>query len=316
METKNISGKKILITGASGYIGHHLCRKLCTMKSEVHAISRTLHTINENCPRWWHGDLTDIATVRNILNTVKPDLVFHLSGLASGGRDLELILPTFHSNLTTTVNLLTAATEIGGCRIILAGSLEEPDSGDELPSSPYAASKWFSTIYGRMFYNLYKIPIVFLRVFMVYGPGKQNHRKLLPYVITSLLKGQIPKLSSGERQIDWIYIDDVIDGFIAAAVSPNIEGITIDLGSGILISIKTLVEKIADMIKPEGKISFGTVPDRPMEQVRVAHIDETSARIDWKPVISLEKGLGYTITWFREQMQKDEKDSLLLKCPS
>ena len=307
ISSHQFSGQKILVTGASGFIGPHLCRRLCRSGADVHAISRKAYSSNENCPHWWHGDLTDISTVHNLLNTIRPDVIFHMAGRADGTRDLELVLPTFHSNLTTTVNLLTVATEIGCRRILLPGSLEEPDvaNTEVVPSSPYASSKWASSAYARMFHKLYKTPIVILRVFMTYGPGKQDTRKLIPYVVTSLLSGQTPKLSSGQRKIDWIYIDDVIDGLISAAQAPDVEGRMIDLGSGSLVSIQTIVKQLVNMTDSNLKPLFGTAPDRPMEQVRVANTANTRALIGWKPKTPLERGLKYTVNWYREASKEN-----------
>lgn len=298
------SGKKILVTGASGFIGPHLCRRLCMDGADVHAVSRSIRSNSDNSPRCWRSDLSDISTVRKLLNTIRPDIIFHLSGHAAGGRGLELVLPTFHSNLTTTVNLLTIATETGCSRIVLPGSLEEPDDSNATPSSPYAAGKWASSAYARMFYKLYKTPVVNLRVFMTYGPGKQDPRKLLPYVITSLLQKRAPELGGGQREIDWIYMDDLVEGLIASAQAPGVEGDTIDLGSGVLVSIRTIVQKLTDMIDPEVKPLFGALPERSMEQVRVANIEDTYNKIGWKPTISMEKGLEFTVNWYKEELRK------------
>lgn len=106
-------GLKILITGARGFIGSRLHRALHEIGAEVHGVSRTPETSEADSLRWWHGDLADIQIVRNILSTVRPDVIFHLAGQPTTARDLEMVLPTFHSNLTTTINLLTVATEMG-----------------------------------------------------------------------------------------------------------------------------------------------------------------------------------------------------------
>jgi nucleoside-diphosphate-sugar epimerase len=301
---RQFSGEKVLVTGASGYIGPHLCLRLCKSGDEVHAVSRMRQHGEDSCPNWWQGDLADIDVVRDLLKTINPDVIFHLAGHAAGGRELELVLPTFHSNLATTINLLSVAAEIGCRRIVLPGSLEEPNSLDAevLPSSPYAASKWAGSAYARMFHKLYETPIVIARLFMTYGPGKQNPRKLIPYVITSLLRGRAPKVSSGERQIDWIYIDDAVDGLIAAARAPDVEGCVIDLGSGSLVSIKTMVHKIMDLMDPSLEPLFGASPDRPMEQVRVANIENTNSKIGWEPSTLLESGLQKTVDWYRTKL--------------
>jgi UDP-glucose 4-epimerase len=295
------ANQKILVTGASGFIGTHLCRRLCGDAAEVHAIARRPPTDETNRLRWWQADLGDIAVVQNLLTTIKPDVIFHLAGHAWGGRDLTLVLPTFHSNLTTTVNMLTVAAEIGCRRFVLASSLEEPDGAEVVPSSPYAASKWASSAYARMFQELYQTPVVLVRIFMTYGPG-QDPRKLLPYVVLSLLRGENPKLTSGQRQIDWVYIEDVVEGLVAAAQAPGIEGRTVDVGSGTLASIRTLVEHLARLINPQIKPFFGALGDRPLEQVRVADTARSSALIGWKPTTALEEGLMRTVRWYERQL--------------
>jgi nucleoside-diphosphate-sugar epimerase len=258
------------------------------------------------CYRGWQGDLSEIGTARRLLKTIRPDVIFHLAGHAVGGRDLELVLPTFQSNVSTTVNLLTAATEVGCYRIVVAGSLEEPVLDNEyvVPSSPYAAGKWASSAYARMFHKLYKAPIVITRLFMVYGPGEPNTNKIVPYVINLLLSRQQPRLSSGTREVDWIFVDDVVDGIIVAALSPAAEGCTLDIGSGILVSVRTVVETLVEIIESDLKPQFGAIMDRPMEQVRVANRQATFEKIGWEPRVSLEQGLRSTVEWHRQQLRK------------
>ena len=153
------------------------------------------------------------------LDDVRPDWIFHLASHVTGARDLAVVLPTFHGNLTTTVNLLTAATEVGCQRLVLVGSLEEPELGtaEAVPASPYAASKWAASGYARFFHANYETPVAVARLFMVYGPEQEDSRKLVPYVTLSFLRGEAPRLTSGARQIDWIYVDDAVAGLLAVA---------------------------------------------------------------------------------------------------
>jgi nucleoside-diphosphate-sugar epimerase len=90
--------------------------------------------------------------------------------------------------------------------------------------SPYAAAKFAASAYGRMFHALYHTPVTILRLFMVYGPGQQDLRKLVPYVTLALLKGEMPRVSSGVREVDRIYVDDVAAGYLAAATATGVEG--------------------------------------------------------------------------------------------
>jgi UDP-glucose 4-epimerase len=298
----HISGKRVLVTGASGFIGEHLCRQLLSLGATVYGISRGEYTAYDQSIQWRRGDLADVGVVRDLLSDIKPEVIFHLASEVLGYRDLKFVLPTFHNNLTSTVNLLTIATELGCQRIILAGSLEEPVAAEPyaIPCSPYSAAKWASSSYARMFLALYQTPVVIARLFMVYGPGQKDLNKLIPYVILSLLRRQAPKLSSGNRQVDWIYVDDVVDGLVATAEVPNIEGRTVDVGSGRLVTVRNIVELLCRLVGSEVKPQFGALLDRPMEQVRFADINKTYAEINWKPRTDLEEGLSRTIDWCRK----------------
>lgn len=295
--------ERVLVTGGSGFLGSHLCRHLLNKKVEVHAVSRSRRSLESGSIRWWQGDMAEIRSARDIVNQTKPDVLFHLSGLATGSPDRELVLPTLHSLLVSTVNILTVAAESRCRRIVLAASLTEPmPVGSEItPGSPYAAAKWASGAYARMFYELYNTPVVMIRPFMTYGPG-QNERKLIPYVVLSLLKGDSPKLASGQQEIDWIYVDDVIDGFLAAASAPEIEGQTIDLGSGVLVPIRTVVGHLIQLMDAKVEPLFYALPDRPHEPVRAANITDAYAKLGWKPRTSLEEGLKRTVNWHRRQL--------------
>jgi len=300
-----LGGQKALVTGGSGFIGSHLCARLRQSGAEVHAVSRIKRSDEANDLKWWQGDLSDTAIVHKLLRTIQPEIVFHLASEVKGARELEFVLPTFRSNLVSTVNLLTAATEVGCRRIILIGSLEEPDPTElnGIPSSPYAAAKWASGAYARMFHALYQLPVVILRVFMVYGPAQQDLQKLIPYVTLSLLRGEAPKLTSGHREIDWIYVEDVVEALLAAVSVNGIEGTMIEVGSGVLVPIRALVEQLVALINPQLKPIFGALPDRPLEQVRAADTARSHAMIGWKATTLLEDGLKRTADWYRNQLR-------------
>jgi len=299
----SLSGCKVAVTGATGFLGSHLTSRLYAAGADVHAVSRSQRCTERGGPRWWQGDLADIATVREIFEKVRPEVIFHLSGLATARPERELVLPTLHSLLVSTINILMAAAENDCRRIILAASLTEPaaDHVDVVPGSPYAAAKWASGAYARMFHELYKVPVVMLRPFMTYGPG-QDERKLVPYVIRSLLDGKAPQLSSGRQQIDWIYIADVTEGFVAAAQAPDIEGQTIDLGSGKLVLIRALVADVMTVIGSKVQPIFGALPDRPLERPRRANTADAYQKLGWKASTPLRAGLERTTEWYRKRL--------------
>lgn len=297
-----VEGAVVLVTGASGFLGSHLCARLLADGAHVHATSRSVRTSEHPCLRWWQSDLGDERSARALLGEIRPDVVFHLAGQVSAAPDLALVLPAFHSLLGSTVALLAAATDLGCRRLVVTGSLTEPESAEVAPSSPYAAAKWASSAYARLFHALYGTPVVIVRPFMTYGP-RQDPAKLIPHVVRSLLRGTPPQLASGRWLADWIYVADVIDGFALAATRPAIEGRTFDLGSGVLRSTREVVEKIALRIPGRAEPQFGALPDRPAERERRADVGTAKAALGWEPRTSLEDGLDRTIAWYREQLE-------------
>jgi UDP-glucose 4-epimerase len=296
-----LTGKNVLVTGASGFIGTALARRLAREGAVVHGVSRQPRA-GGDCAQWWQADLVDPGQARRLLDAVRPDIVFNLGSLVTGRIDLDLVLPVFQANLVATVNLLVAATERGVSRVLHAGSMEEPQPDGTWPvcPSPYAAAKLAAGVYARMFRTLYGTPSVWLRIFMVYGPGQSDHTKLVPYSVLSLLNGEAPELRSGARRVDWIYIEDVVDALIATALTSGVEGSTLDVGSGCLVSVGEIVEEIARVVGVPTSPRRGS-PDRPLERECVADVATTAAAIGWRPRTSLEEGLRRTVEWYRDQ---------------
>ena len=297
--------KKVLVTGGSGFIGSMLCDHLCQQGAEVHAISRQARSTSGANIRWWQGDLADHDAVQRLFAAIKPDITFHLASEVTGSRELAMVLPTLNANLLSAVNILIAATEHDCRRVVMAGSLEEPetDTHQVVPCSPYAAAKWASSGYARMFHALYQTPVVMARLYMVYGPGQQDLRKLVPYVTLSLLRGEVPRLSSGQRPVDWIYVADIVNGLLAMGLAAGIDGGTLELGSGELVTTHKVVEMLSEIIDAGIEPDFGAFPDRPMEQVRTADVKDTRQSIGWQPAVSLQQGLEETVAWYRQLLE-------------
>ena len=295
----------VLVTGASGFLGAHLVRALLKAGCRVHAVSRREQTLAAPNLRWWQADLAVAGESERVIAGAAPQVVFHLASLVTGKRELALVLPAFQANLESTVRLLAAASAApaGLCRrIVVAGTMEEPDRNSiEAPGSPYAAAKTAATLYTRFFHSLYGTPVVTARIFMVYGPGQADTTKLVPYSILAALRGEAPRLTSGTRPVDWIYIDDVVAGLLAAAEVAGIEGETFDLGSGELVTVRQIVEKICHALAaPPPEI--GALSDRPLEAVRRANIAKSSGRLGWRPTVGLEEGLHRTIVGLRGEI--------------
>jgi UDP-glucose 4-epimerase len=301
----SLSGRRLLVTGASGFIGARLCRRAAEEGAIVHALSRRRQSASREV-RWERGDLTDETAAREVVHRVRPDVVLHLASEVSGGRDLGLVLPMLQANLVAAVNVMLACAETGCSRVVLAGSMEEPvtDDPEAIAQSPYAVAKWGALAYARHLHALHGLPVAHVRVFMVYGPGQLDLRKLVPYVTVSLLRGEAPKLTSGARAVDWIYVDDVVDAFLRAAVAPGLEGRSLDIGSGELVTARALVVRLHELVGGDVDPVFGAIPDRPLERVRAA--DPLAAReaMGWHPETLLDKGLAHTVAFYRSNLDR------------
>ncbi len=300
------SGKQVLVTGASGFIGKKLCERLKQLDVKTYGVSTRSREKSAVIDEWVVGDLSDPAFAKLAVEKSDPNILFHLAGFPSGQREMKAVQPTFLNNLAATVNVLTAATEIGVERLVIAGSMEEPEpqEGLPVPVSPYAASKWASTSYARMFHKLYNTPVSIAKIFMVYGPGFQNCSNLIPYVINCLTQQKKPELTSGNRLVDWIFIDDVVEGLLQLGSAEGVEGKTIDLGSGKQLSVKGVCEQIKEIMDSNIELLFGALDDRPFEQIAVANLAYSRKYIDWKPQVGITEGLEKTISWFHVQSVK------------
>lgn len=300
------ANKSVIVTGGGGFIGSRLCDRLTQLNAEVCSVSRGTQTVHlETGVNTVKCDLSDFSRCQQVLDSIQPDIIFHLASHVVGARDLDVVLSTFHSNLTTTVNLLSVAAEMKCNRVVLTGSLEEPTPNNDwsVPSSPYAAAKLASSDYGRMFNALYGLSVVNMRVFMVYGPGQLDLKKLVPYVITSLLSGNRPTFSSGTREIDWVFVEDVVDAYLMAGANHQVEGQTFDVGSGEFHSVKEVVSTLFDLMGQSQRAQFGDVADRALEQTRLADTERTYQELGWKAQTNLQEGLQTTIDWYKRFTQ-------------
>jgi nucleoside-diphosphate-sugar epimerase len=300
----SLLGARALVTGAAGFLGAHLCRRLRDAGAEVVGVSRAERGAAAGDPveRWLRADLACAVECERVVHEAAPDVVFHLASVVRGSRDRSWVRPTFEANLASAVYLLDAVAARGGARFVQLGSLEEPASPDEPPCSPYAAAKAAASGYARMFAELYGVAAVVARVFMVYGPGPQDRDKLVPYVIERLLARQPVQLSSGRRRVDWVFVEDVADGLVRlGAAADRLAGRTIDLGSGELVTTAEVVRRLYAVLAVGEEPPLGSLPDRAGEVERVARAEETERRLGWRARVSLDEGLARTAAWFQSQ---------------
>jgi UDP-glucose 4-epimerase len=293
--------ERVLITGASGFIGRRLCARLVDDGAEVHAASRTSQAEGEL--RWCRVDLTDIEVARRLVQERQPEVVYHLASRVTGARDISEVVPTLQANLESTIGILLGAADCRCRRVVLAGSMEEAGSVARGPSSPYAAAKTAATSYAQMFRSLYEVPVVNLRLFMVYGPGQVDLAKVVPYTIDSLLRSRTPELTTGDRPVDWVYVDDVVEALVAAGSAEACDdAIPIDIGSGTTVTIRGVVEEIHRRIPAGPAPNFGARPDRSGETVTAADLGRARSLLGWEPQTSLAEGLDATLAWYAERL--------------
>jgi UDP-glucose 4-epimerase len=295
--------RRALVTGAAGFIGGPLCKRLTRDGYEVHGVSRQARTDGDL--QWWQVDLADVAETRRLVDSVRPAVLFHLAGLPSGARALDLVLPTLQNNLVAAVNVMLAATECGTARTVISGSLEEaePREGHVIPNSPYAVSKHAASAYARMFHAIHGLPVVVARISMVYGPGQADSAKLIPYLIGSLLRGETPSLGGGDRCVDWVYVDDVVDALVTFAETAALEGETLDVGSGRVETIRSLTDQILAILGSDIRPAFGELPEREQETELIAGTARTREITGWQARMPLEDGLRTTIQWHRRRLR-------------
>jgi UDP-glucose 4-epimerase len=289
METSCWESKRVLVTGASGFLGGHIVSAL-ERCAEVSAISRSERSGKH--VRWYKVDLTDREAVKHVFKETRPQWVLHLSSLANGARDISLVEKIFDAEVVSTLNILLASDNSCIERILLPGSFEESD-GNEAPSSPYAAAKASSRLYAQMFHLLYDLPLVMTRIFMCYGP-RQPEWKLIPYAISCLRRGEAPRVASPDRPVDWIYAPDAVRGLLAAASAQHLAGSSVDIGSGHLHTIGEVVNILRTIVNPSVQLNFSAAAPRAHEQVKRADAITTEKLIGWRAQTPLHEGLRLT----------------------
>ena len=297
------TGVRALVTGASGFIGSHLVRRLIILGAEVHTVSRHPHP-DLIAQTWQPADLTDASACLELVRSVGPDVVFHLASAVTGGRDVDLVLPLMAANQVAAVNLLSAiAKSAPAARVVLAGSIEEAHRGrDRTPVSPYAAAKSAATAYAKMFATLWNVRVSVLQIAMVYGPAQRDLTKLVPYATLALLRGDAPQLSSGIRLVDWVYVDDVVDALVSTAETDAAISQVFDICSGRLVSIRDTAELLARVVGGEARPQFSVVADRPMDGAQRGDPRTAARLLDWRASTPLENGLRETVAWYAQNL--------------
>jgi nucleoside-diphosphate-sugar epimerase len=305
---------KVLITGATGFIGSCLARRMVADGHDVYIFVR------RNSNTWRIADLAgklkadvvelqDTLAVEKAVTTIAPRVVFHLAtyGGFSFQKENQAIIG---SNFIGTINLLNACVRTGFDCFVNTGSSSEygmksrPMTEDDYlePVGDYGVSKAAASLYCRSVAIESKLPITTARLFSPYGPWDDQNR-LIPYVITSLIRGISPQLSSPDSVRDFIFIDDVIRLYLKLADQPT-QGEIINVGSGRQHTIGNVVSTIAELVSDDAPPCWKAAEsNRPEPRSWVANICKAKNLLGWTPEHQLREGLARTIAWFMDNLE-------------
>jgi UDP-glucose 4-epimerase len=193
------------------------------------------------------------------------------------------------------------------------GDIEVPFREDKQPHpvSPYSVSKYAAEEYCRLFFESYGWPIVRVRPFNAYGPA-QSPDRVIPEIITRTLRGEPLRMTQGRQTREFNFVEDLAEGFVLLATTPDIDGELFNLGCGVDVSMRDLATKILDLMGNPVDAEFGALPDRPTE-IWEMRCDATKARerVGYEPKTSLEDGLSRTIDWYREELSRSSTPFVL-----
>jgi UDP-glucuronate decarboxylase len=289
---------RILLTGATGFIGAHVTRALVRNGHKVHALVRS------------GSDLSRIADVKDSLRLVAGDLLgdkippldfplcIHLAWYVEPGKYLESRLNTRW--VEASLRFARTAHRNGCLRFVAAGTCFEyamsaqplSESSPTSPRSLYAESKL------ALFHALQSLgmEVAWTRFFYQYGPH-EDPRRLFPHIIRALMRGEPAKLTPGEQVRDFLHVEDVASA-VAAVASSELTG-AVNIGSGNPVTVREIAVKIGDLLGRRGLIEAGAMPYAPNDPMYVI-ADNTKLRsTGWKPRYDLDAGLRQTIEWWR-----------------
>lgn len=304
-----------LITGVNGFIGSNLANALILKGFAVHGLVRKSSKIdkikkNKKDIHIHKNDLSNVDSLKKLLKKISPDYIFHLATYENY-REESKINQMIKTNIIGTNNLLMASLNIPYKCFINTGSSTEygpkkkPIKETDMltPNSSYAATKASATHISGVFAINNNKPIITFRLFSVYGPGEMRHR-FIPTAILSILTGQKLSITKGVIRRDFIYIDDVIDAYLATTEIKKIApGEIYNIGTGIQHSNEEVVKILEKITKKKMGISKVKFPRRIWDtDFWVADISKASKMLGWQPKINLKDGLNLTISHMEESL--------------
>ncbi len=316
------TGRKILVTGAGGFIGSHLVETLVKAGAQVRGFVRYNSRGDAGLLRLLPpdllskveviaGDLRDEDAIRKAVQGCQT--VFHLGALISIPYSYYHPVEVASTNMMGTMNMLLACRDLGVERLVHTSTSEVYGTARMVPineehplqgQSPYSASKIGADKLAESFFCAFGLPVVTVRPFNTFGP-RQSARAVIPTIITQALTLDSVSLGSLGTTRDFTYVSDTISGFLHAARSEKGLGEVFNLGTGVEIRIGDLAEKVIRMVDRKVSIQVDSQRLRPQNSEVMRLIsDNTHARevLGWSPQVPFEQGLENTIAWIREHL--------------
>jgi NAD dependent epimerase/dehydratase len=314
-----LKNKKVLITGADGFIGSHLTERLiqegCNVRAFVYYNSFNSWGWLDSLPKTvkdsieiFAGDIRDPNGVRTAMKDI--DVVFHLAALIAIPFSYHSPDSYIDTNIKGTLNVLQAARDLNTERLLVTSTSEVYGTAQYVPidekharqpQSPYSASKIGADCIAESFYRSFNLPVTIVRPFNTYGP-RQSARAVIPTIITQLLSGvSTIKLGDVTPTRDLVYVKDTVEGFVAVAKCDHLVGQDINIATQTEISVKDLALKLISLINPGASIEKEGDRLRP-EKSEVFRLcgscEKLTLSTSWAPRYSLMEGLQETISWF------------------
>lgn len=325
----DLRGKKVLVTGAEGFIGSHLTEKLVQLGADVTALVQYnsfnnwgwIDTFDKevlNSIKVETGDIRELDGMNRIIKG--QEVVFHLAALIAIPYSYLSPMAYVRTNVEGTTNVLEACRNHDVQKIIHTSTSETYGTALYVPidekhpmqgQSPYSASKIGADKMAESFYRSFNMPIATLRPFNTYGP-RQSARAVIPTIISQILAGKNEiKLGSLSPTRDFNFVKDTAEAFIKVAESDRTIGEVINAGSNYEITIGDTVKKIIDIIGKDVKIICDEERIRPEKsEVNRLWADNTKIKelTDWAPKYSIDEGLAETVAWIKENMKHYKPD--------
>ena len=313
------SGRRVLVTGAGGFIGSHVCELLVGAGATVRAFVRYNSRNDYGCLEFCEPELReeleiftgDLANPEAVAGAVAgSEVVLHLGALIPIPYSYRHPREFVTANLEGTLNVLEAARRLEVSRIVQTSTSEVygtamtvpiPEHHPLHPQSPYAASKVGSDQLALSYRRSFETPVVVARPFNTFGP-RQSARAVIPTIITQALSREAIELGSTSPTRDFVYVEDTARGIIRCAEVDDALGEVINLGTGVEVSIGGIVERVLTLVDRE--LPVVVAEDRlrpPRSEVERLIADRSKARtmLGWEPAVDFDEGLRRTIEWLR-----------------